>query len=375
MRAIDIVRKLCPNANPAYVAAFERGDALLEQHGVTNPLRLAHFLCQVFHETGGLRILREDMRYSAKRIMEIFGVGRHSAAVTQAEAARLAGNGSALAERVYGLGNPRKARELGNTKPGDGWAYRGNGIMQTTGRGNHQRMGQRCGVDFTTRPELVTSAEHALKPALAEWTEGSLNTLADQNNIRAITKRINGGYNGLADRIAWFEKIWRMLDKGAVTVPAEPDKVSAPDPETVEVQRKLVLLGYKLKVDGHYGDATEAAIRDFQSKSGVMVDGVAGPVTIAAMDQRLNSTKAPTEPSAVEPPVIKKPVERGIDVGLGGISFMAILEWIFKLSDKVAAAPIIQYVIGALLVIALGLIAWGFIRPRLWKPKQGEVSS
>lgn len=75
-------------------------------------------------------------------MVEIFGVGRHFAAVTASEAARLAGHPEAIAERVYGLGNPRKARELGNTEPGDGFRYRGDGVLQTTGRGNHRRMGQ-----------------------------------------------------------------------------------------------------------------------------------------------------------------------------------------------------------------------------------------
>jgi putative chitinase len=115
-------------------------------------------------------------------------------------------------ERVYGLGNPRKAHELGNTEPGDGYRYRGGGMLQTTGRSNYRRMGQKCGVDFEGHPELVLSAEHALKPALAEWSEGQLNAAADRDDIRAITKRINGGYNGLNDRIAWFHKVFPLID-------------------------------------------------------------------------------------------------------------------------------------------------------------------
>ena len=113
MRAAEIVKRLCPRGRPQYLQAFEHGDDLLDQHGVNTPRRLAHFLAQVLHETGGLTVLREDMRYSAPRILQIFGVGRHSAAVTAAEAAQLAGRPEALAERVYGIGNRRKAAELG----------------------------------------------------------------------------------------------------------------------------------------------------------------------------------------------------------------------------------------------------------------------
>src|SRR5262249_34680170 len=97
-------------------------------------------------ETGGFTVLRENMNYSAQRLIEIFGVNHHSAAVTAIEAERLAGHPDAIAERVYGLGNPRKARELGNTQPGGGFRYRGNGILQMTGRSAHQRMGAVCGI-------------------------------------------------------------------------------------------------------------------------------------------------------------------------------------------------------------------------------------
>ena len=82
MRAIDIVRQVAPKARPEYLVAFEAGDAQLEAAGVTTPLRLAHLLAQVMHETGGLTIVRESGSYTAPRILAIFGRGVHSAAVT-----------------------------------------------------------------------------------------------------------------------------------------------------------------------------------------------------------------------------------------------------------------------------------------------------
>lgn len=206
-RPIDVARKLCRNAKPSYLAAIENGDRLFRERGVDTPLRLSHFLAQAFHETGGLTIEWESGNYSAERLMEIFGVGHHSAAVTESEARQLAHNGPAIFERVYGLGNPKKAAELGNTQPGDGFKYRGGGILQTTGRANYRRMGQKCGVNFEGHPELVLSAEHALNPALAEWSEGNLNAAADRDDIVAITKKINGGLNGLADRKDWYRRI------------------------------------------------------------------------------------------------------------------------------------------------------------------------
>jgi putative chitinase len=136
------------------------------------------------------------------------------AKVTNEEAERLAHHPEAIAERVYGLGNPNKAVELGNTTQGDGFLYRGNGVLQTTGRGNHRRMGQACGVDFEGNPNLVTAPEHALKPALQEWTEGNLNHFADIDDITTITRRINGGLNGLAERKAFFKKLLPLLQAG-----------------------------------------------------------------------------------------------------------------------------------------------------------------
>lgn len=217
-RPVDVIRKVCPKARASYLAAFENGDGLFEQHGITTPLRLAHFLAQCLHETGGLSIEWESGMYSALRLQEIFGVGRHSAAVTASEAIALAYNGPAIFERVYGLGNPSKAKELGNTKPGDGYRYRGGGIMQTTGRYNYRTLGQKCGVDFENHPEWVVSEEHALKPALAEWTKGHCNEHADRDDILAISRVINLGNaaskktpNGFADRQHWLARVKPLI--------------------------------------------------------------------------------------------------------------------------------------------------------------------
>lgn len=247
MRPIEVVRKACPRAKASYLAAIENGDALFKKAGIITPGRLAHFLAQICHESGGLSIEWESGAYSAERLMEIFGEGRHSAGVTQAEAYGLAKNGPAIFERVYGLGNPKKARELGNTQPGDGWKYRGGGLMQTTGRSNYRRMGQKCGVDFEGHPELVLSAEHALKPALTEWTEGNLNEKADADDLRGITKRINGGLNGLADRQAWYRKIRPMIDKVDLqistvkpTVPPAPTPLPKPKPPVTPKQGGII---------------------------------------------------------------------------------------------------------------------------------------
>ncbi len=177
--------------------------ALADEFGLDEALELQHFMAQIGHESGGFTILWESMHYTAPRICAIFGVGRHSAGVTQDEAARLAGNDEALAERVYGLGNPKKARELGNREPGDGYRYRGFGPMQITGRRDHERL---------LGGEATVGA--ALRAALREWDEKRCNELARADDLKTITRRINGGYNGLADRkamLARAKRVWPRL--------------------------------------------------------------------------------------------------------------------------------------------------------------------
>jgi uncharacterized protein (TIGR02594 family) len=325
-RAVDVVREVAPHGKPDYVAAFDHGDGLLQRHEIKTANRLAHFLAQIMHECDALRIDRENMDYGAARLVEIFGVGKHSAAMTEEEALQLAHKPAAIAERVYGLGNPKKARELGNASPGDGFRYRGGGLLQTTGRGNYCEIGKTCGVDFEKQPELLLSAEHALKPALAEWTSGNLNVFADNNDFLAISKAINlgnprakGTPNGLSSRAEWLARVRPLIDvvefkiDGAVSVSDTTDKKPGPivvsppsgaasgglsaelggrllkegdEGDLVRaMQQALVRLGYPLKGTGYFGGTTDAAVTDFQERYHLEVDGIVGPETARAIDQ------------------------------------------------------------------------------------------
>ena len=148
---------------------------VLASYGINTPERKRHFLAQMSHESAGFRGMTE-MRSDAS------------------------------AERKYGM-NTRVGKVLGNTEPGDGAKFKGRGYIQLTGRYNYKKYGDKIGVDLVNNPELAADPDVALKIAAAYWDSKGLNKLADEDNIRAITKRINGGYNGLKDRIYRYNKL------------------------------------------------------------------------------------------------------------------------------------------------------------------------
>lgn len=202
----DELGDFAPNAKPDYRAVLEtRLDAALSAAKINaNAMRLCHFMAQIGHECGLFTIRAENMRYrTTARLLQIFGVGNHSAGVTAQEAPGLLDNPFRLAERVYGLGNPKKAKELENTEPGDGFNYRGRGFLQITGRGSYRRHGAAIGrPEVEQLPELAEDGNVSLDLAIAEWTAKNCNPDADADDLRTVTKKINGGTNNMPDRRA-----------------------------------------------------------------------------------------------------------------------------------------------------------------------------
>ncbi len=125
----------------------------------------------------------------------------------EAEAESFARQPERIANRVY-------ADRMGNgpEESGDGWRYRGRGFIQLTGRDNYRRIGQKIGVDLEASPDLVANdIAIALKAAAAYWDDRNVNPDADRDDLRAVTKKVNGGYNGLLDRerlLARARAIW-----------------------------------------------------------------------------------------------------------------------------------------------------------------------
>lgn len=279
-----LLRRMWPRAPTIVVSSVAtKSIDVFDRYGLTTPLRVAHFMAQISHESGGGTIKRESGNYRAERIMQIFGVGKHSAAITRAEAARLAGDGPALFDRVYGIGNPKKAKEFGHTMPGDGWRYRGGGLIQTTGKKAYQRAAKLTGIDLVGDPDRIADPAVALEVAVAEFAQRRCLVAADRDDVLTVTKIINGGTNGLEDRKAWLSKWRRALDGGPVGLldtsdgdnsadsgDAETDEIN--NAETVKhVQERLRDLGYfdVGRIDGELGARTQGAILAFRNENGL----------------------------------------------------------------------------------------------------------
>jgi putative chitinase len=172
---------------------------------INTPLRLAHFLAQCGHESGGFRLTQENLNYSAKGLNGIF----KKYFPTEAAAAAYARNPQKIANKVYGnrMGN-------GDEASGDGYKFRGRGYIQLTGKDNYTAFGKSIGEDICANPDKVAS-QYALLSAAWFFSKNGLHKMADGGAtdavVTSITKRVNGGTIGLADRIKHFKEYYHLL--------------------------------------------------------------------------------------------------------------------------------------------------------------------
>lgn len=178
-------------------------EELLPRYGITSSKeRLAHFFSQVMHESGCMRFDMENLNYSSKALLAVFG--KYFPTKEKAEA--YARQPEKIANKVYAnrMGN-------GNEASGDGWKHRGRGLIQLTGKNNYQAFAKWIGDDkILEDPDLVAS-EYAVHSAVFFWDRNKLNEIADQDDVRKMTKRVNGGENGLAHRRELLNKANGLL--------------------------------------------------------------------------------------------------------------------------------------------------------------------
>lgn len=149
--------------------------SLLTKYDINTPLRLAHFFAQIAHESGGFKYLTE------------------------------------LGNKLY-FNKYESRLDLGNTQKGDGYKFRGRGYIQITGRDNYSKLSKATNIDFINNPDILSEEVNAMVSALWYWNSRKLNQFADLDDIKTITKKINGGYNGLKERQEYL-KIYKLIFK------------------------------------------------------------------------------------------------------------------------------------------------------------------
>ncbi|HVT12806.1 MAG TPA: hypothetical protein VHE55_11110 [Fimbriimonadaceae bacterium] len=217
-------KKMWPTASPDLIKAIvEQQDGIFQKYGITTRNRLLQFLAQIsFESNEGKEVAGEDMRYyTPKRLGEVDGMWQHINPEQRKLYGYIPGKQKANVEMIAKLAYGGR---MGN-RPGtwDGWTYRGRGLLQTTGREDYIRLGNKIGVNLVDHPERLGDPKYALEIAAADFAKSvakmddsdkhiSALDAADSGNTYYVTKAVNGGLNGLAERKAWLKR-WKTYLK------------------------------------------------------------------------------------------------------------------------------------------------------------------
>jgi putative chitinase len=188
----DQLRAIFPKASPTLLAAFN--DHWLGLAEINTVPRLRYLLAQVGHESMGLTVLEENLNYSWAGLYKTF-----PKYFTSSTAKNYARQPERIANRVY-------AGRMGNgpESSGDGWRYRGRGVIQLTGKSNYQAVAKRFPeIDCVADPHEIKTPDGAMAALVTFWLDNNCNRYADERDFVGLTKRINGGTNGLQDRYRW----------------------------------------------------------------------------------------------------------------------------------------------------------------------------
>lgn len=196
--------EIAPAAEPY---AVELAKQMAEAGIQANPRRAAMFLGQIMVESGGFTQVVESLNYRADALKKLFG--RHRISLEECELYGRTENHPAnqrmLANILYG--REFGAKNLGNTQAGDGWNFRGRGLKQLTGRDNYRRFSRawRGDESLLAEPDLVAEPAGAVASAIWFWASKQLNAEADRGTVESVTRLVNGGQIGLAERKKWTE--------------------------------------------------------------------------------------------------------------------------------------------------------------------------
>ena len=255
---------------------------ILPKYGITTERRVAHFLSQCAHESGGFKRLEENLNYSAKALRAVFG--RYFGDSPKRDADEYHRQPEMIANYVY-MDEFRKYK-MGNTEEGDGWRFRGRGLKQLTGRENYTRFGESVGMSAEEAAEYVATPAGAVESACWYWDSRNLNAIADGDDVKAMTKKINGGTIGLEDRQNRYVHALKVLGMEAEALSSDEDDVEDIIDDIGVLRKgsrgdgvKLMQEALGIGADGVFGPGTERALKEWQAANGLVADGIAGPAT------------------------------------------------------------------------------------------------
>lgn len=247
---------------------------ILPKYEITTANRIAGFFAQCGHESMNFTVLSENLNYRAETLEKLFSKYFSKAGRNAADYAK---QPEKIANIIYG-------GRMGNVQEGDGYRFRGRGVVQLTGRDNYTAFGKSVGMTAEQVIDYVTTKKGALESACWYWNSRNINAACDANDIVKMTKLVNGGTIGLDDRKKHYEQALAVLG-GAVPAPitnaAAIPGVLKKGSTGEAVKRMQAELG--LEADGSFGPATEAALKKWQTANGLAADGVAGQKTLAKL--------------------------------------------------------------------------------------------
>ena len=259
---------------------------LLPKYGITTERRVAHFLSQCAHESGGFKRLEENLNYSAKALRAVFG--RYFGPAPKRDADEYHRKPEMIANYVY-MDEFRKYK-MGNVNEGDGWLFRGRGLKQLTGRENYTRFGKSIGMTAEEAAEYVATPAGAIESACWFWDTNNLNDIADTDNVVKMTKKINGGNIGLEDRQKRYKHAMQVLGMSAEDLGEDDDSVEDIIDDIGVLRKgsrgdgvKIMQEALGIGADGIFGPGTERALKEWQAANGLTADGIAGPATFAKL--------------------------------------------------------------------------------------------
>ena len=269
MSLIELQKKIGVTADGAFGPGTLKAAAAFYK---LSPNRAAHFFAQTAHESGNFKAFSENLNYGAKGLRGIFGKYFQTDALARAYERQP----QKIANRVYAnrMGN-------GDENSGDGWKFRGRGIVQITGKHNYESFGKAIGKNLTEVVEYVGTKMGALESACWYWNSRNINSAADVGDIVKMTKLVNGGTIGLEDRKHHYERALDLL-KGKTHLEVKPIVESVRLGSTGDTV-KLVQKRLGLEEDGVFGKLTQQEVMKWQMDHGLTPDGIVGPMTLAEM--------------------------------------------------------------------------------------------